>query len=115
MRQPEPPALRRLVDEHYAHAVPLCLSPAGSPDETADLTQETFCKAQSRFGQLRDAERQPWLYSITRNERIGSRQSPPLYLAGACGTVDDETPDTLPRSNPPSPSGRTTARRIPRP
>src|ERR1700730_6944863 len=41
---------------------------AGSPQEAEDLTQETFCQAQNKLGQLRDPGRaRDWLFSILRN------------------------------------------------
>lgn len=61
-------ALQRLVEEHYAALYRYACRLSGSVDEASDLTQETFCKAQAQFGQLRDPNRaKAWLYSILRN------------------------------------------------
>ncbi len=61
-------ALQRLVDDHYAALYRYAYRLSGSADSAGDLTQETFCKAQAQFGQLRDVERaKSWLFSILRN------------------------------------------------
>jgi RNA polymerase sigma factor (sigma-70 family) len=42
-------------------------------DAAADVTQDSFIKAQQRIGQLRDPGAfRPWLYAIVRNETISS-------------------------------------------
>ena len=61
-------AVARLVDEHYAALYRYAYRLSGSPDQAADLTQETFCKAQAQYAQLRDKNRvKGWLFSILRN------------------------------------------------
>jgi RNA polymerase sigma-70 factor, ECF subfamily len=62
------PSMEQLVD---AYATPLyryAFRLSGCAADAEDLTQDTFCKAQSRLGQLRNPERaKSWLFSILRN------------------------------------------------
>src|SRR5438128_11659940 len=60
--------VERLVDEHYAALYRYAFRLTGSAGDAEDLTQETFCKAQLKLDQLRDASRaKAWLFSILRN------------------------------------------------
>src|SRR6266700_7222606 len=61
-------ALQRLVDDHYTALYRYAFRLSGTADAAGDLTQETFCKAQAQFAQLRDPQRaKAWLFSILRN------------------------------------------------
>ncbi len=56
--------VRRYYADLYRYAYRL----SGSMNLAEDITQETFCKAQEKQGQLRRPERvKAWLYSILRN------------------------------------------------
>ncbi|MFL5342960.1 MAG: RNA polymerase sigma factor [Gemmataceae bacterium] len=69
-------AIQRLVDDHYAALYRYAFRLTGAGDQAADLTQETFCKAQAQLGQLRDPQRaKPWLYSILRNAYLHRARS----------------------------------------
>jgi RNA polymerase sigma-70 factor (ECF subfamily) len=60
--------VQRLVDDHYVALYRYAYRLTGSADQAGDLAQETFCKAQAQFGQLRDFNRaKAWLFSILRN------------------------------------------------
>lgn len=64
-------AVQRLVEEYYeplyCYAYRLC----GSAADAEDLTQDAFCKAQQKLGQLRDPARaKAWLFSILRNNYL---------------------------------------------
>ena len=60
--------VQRLVDEYYGPLYRYAYRLAGSSADAEDLTQETFCKAQRNFSQLRDPTRaRAWLFSILRN------------------------------------------------
>ena len=66
-----PADLRSLVDQHYEllyrYAYHLC----GSTADAEDLTQETYCTAQAKLHQLRDARHaRAWLCSILRNHYL---------------------------------------------
>jgi RNA polymerase sigma-70 factor, ECF subfamily len=105
MRQPGGHSgLQRLVDEHYAALYRYAFRLTGSPDEAADLTQETFCKAQSRIGQLRDRERaKPWLYTILRNaylHRLRADNHRRCISLEHVGEQSIEMPDPFPEIEP---------------
>jgi RNA polymerase sigma-70 factor (ECF subfamily) len=60
--------VEQLVGAHYESLYRYAFRLSGSSSEAEDLTQETFCQAQSKLGQLRDATRaKAWLFSILRN------------------------------------------------
>ena len=60
--------VQRLVDDNYDSLYRYAYRLSGTAADAEDLTQEAFCKAQARFGQLRDPGRvRPWLFSILRN------------------------------------------------
>lgn len=57
-----------LVDLHYQALFRYAYRLAGSASDAEDLTQETFCKAQAHWRQLRDpSQARAWLFSILRN------------------------------------------------
>ena len=61
-------AVTRLVEEYYASLYRYAYRLTGKCADAEDLTQETFCTAQRKLGQLRDPQRvRPWLFSILRN------------------------------------------------
>src|SRR5438477_480564 len=67
-RPGSPQTVQRLVDEHYVALYRYAYRLSGSSADAEDLTQESFCKAQLNFAQLRDPSRaKPWLFSILRN------------------------------------------------
>src|SRR5438105_4653999 len=94
-------AFQRLVDDHYAALYRYAYRLSGTADVAADLTQETFCKAQSQFAQLRDPGRaKAWLYSILRNaylHRIRAekhhREVPLEWANNVSRTEPDTTPE----------------------
>ncbi len=60
--------VERLVEEHYLPLYRYAFRLSGSSADAEDLAQETFCKAQMSYGQLRDPGRaKPWLFRILRN------------------------------------------------
>jgi RNA polymerase sigma-70 factor (ECF subfamily) len=89
---------RRLVDEHYAQLYRYAYRLCGRADVAADLTQETFARAQAQFSQLRDLGRsKSWLFAILRNVylqqlRVERRQRDvPLELVDLEVARDEET------------------------
>jgi RNA polymerase sigma-70 factor (ECF subfamily) len=63
-----PQAVQRLVEEYYEALYRYAYRLSGSRADAEDLTQDAFCKAQLRLGQLRDPARaRSWLFSILRN------------------------------------------------
>jgi RNA polymerase sigma-70 factor, ECF subfamily len=62
------PAIESLVEAHYAALYRYAYRLSGSAAEAEDLTQETFCLAQSKLSQLREATKaKSWLFTILRN------------------------------------------------
>jgi RNA polymerase sigma-70 factor (ECF subfamily) len=60
--------MQQLVDQHYESLYRYAYRLSGSSADAEDLTQDAFCQAQLRLGQLRDPGRvKPWLFSILRN------------------------------------------------
>ncbi len=97
-------ALQQLVDAHYLALYRYAYRLSGSAGDAEDLTQETFCKAQQHFDQLRDAARaKPWLFRILRNAYLHRRRShdqhPWLSLEGV-GEVAERLPDPPPVVDP---------------
>jgi RNA polymerase sigma-70 factor, ECF subfamily len=84
------PSLEQLVD---AYAVPLyryAFRLSGAAADAEDLTQETFCKAQSRLRQLRDPERaKSWLFSILRNAYLHQLRAEKQQKCVALDSVGD--------------------------
>ncbi len=57
-----------LVETNYRRLYAFAFRLSGAEQEAEDLTQETFCQAQAKLGQLRDWEKaRSWLFSILRN------------------------------------------------
>jgi RNA polymerase sigma-70 factor (ECF subfamily) len=68
--------VRTLVEQHYEMLYRYAYRLAGSAADAEDLTQETFCTAQEKFGQLRDAgAARSWLFTILRNHYLHRRRS----------------------------------------
>jgi RNA polymerase sigma-70 factor (ECF subfamily) len=75
-----PTDVRLLVDEHYRSLYRYAYRLSGSATDAEDLTQEAFCTAHERIGQLRDSAcARGWLFRILRNHYLArSRSRPPL-------------------------------------
>src|SRR5262249_58992738 len=93
--------VQRLVDDHYIALYRYAYRLTGSADQAGDLTQETFCKAQAQFSQLRDINRaKAWLFSILRNAYLhkirSDRQHRQVSLENVGelpGSQENELPD----------------------
>jgi RNA polymerase sigma-70 factor (ECF subfamily) len=60
--------IEALVQTHYQGLYRYAYRLSGSGIEAEDLTQETFCQAQHKLHQLREAEKaRSWLFTILRN------------------------------------------------
>ncbi len=94
-----------LVEQHYAMLYRFAYRLSGSAVDAEDLTQETFCTAQEKIGQLRDpASARGWLCKILRNhflhrrrannvvtwESLDSLECDPEDAADAAAEVDSE-------------------------
>ena len=89
-----------LVEAHYAALYRYGYRLSGSCQEAEDLTQETFCLAQTKLGQLRDANcAKSWLFTILRNvylHKLRSDQKEKQVSLEEVGEVMDRVPEPLP-------------------
>lgn len=73
---------------------------SGSPQEAEDLTQEAFCQAQHKLGQLRDETRaKAWLFSILRNaylHRVRASKQEHRVALDSIGEIPDRPSEPLP-------------------
>jgi RNA polymerase sigma-70 factor, ECF subfamily len=103
-----PPGSQRkvqsLVDEHYAALYRYAFRLSGKTSDAEDLTQETFCKAQSNLGQLREPARaRGWLFRILRNaylHRVRADKHQHCVSLSDMTEVPDRLPDPLPPIEP---------------
>ena len=88
--------VRELIDAHYEALYRYAYRLAGNSSDAEDLTQDTFGKAISRLGQLRNPERvKPWLFRILRNaylHRIRDDRRRKLVPLEAIGDLAEPTP-----------------------
>jgi RNA polymerase sigma-70 factor (ECF subfamily) len=95
--------VQRLVDEHYEALYRYAYRLSGSAADAEDLTQETFCAAQQKLGQLREPGRaKAWLFSILRNTFLHRRRaSQYAHFVSLDGLGDlPELADPLPPVDP---------------
>ncbi len=96
--------VQRLVDDHYLALYRYAYRLSGSAADAEDLTQETFCKAQSHLSQLRDPSRaKPWLFSILRNaylHRVRGDQNVCCLSLEDVGDVAEPPAEPLPEVEP---------------
>jgi RNA polymerase sigma-70 factor (ECF subfamily) len=97
-------ALEQMVEDHYAPLYRYAYRLTGSGSAADDLTQETFCKAQTNFEQLRDPTRaKPWLFRILRNTYLQSRREEQQHrLVSLDGVTEVPSPveEPLPELDP---------------
>ncbi len=96
--------VQRLVEDHYAALYRYAFRLSGSAADADDLTQETFCKAQQNFSQLRDPTRaKPWLFRILRNvylHRLRAEKQEHRVFLDDMRELPDRLPDPLPAIEP---------------
>src|SRR5581483_6158089 len=82
--------VHKLVEAHYAALYRFAYRLSGQQAEAEDLTQETFCQAQAKLGQLRDWERaRAWLFTILRNAFLHRVRAGKVENAVALDSVGD--------------------------
>jgi RNA polymerase sigma-70 factor (ECF subfamily) len=93
------------VEMYYESLYRYAFRLSGCAADAEDLTQETFCKAQAQFRQLRDLERvKPWMFSILRHAFLHCKRSEkhqkeiPIHLVGDIS--EDDVPDNFPEIEP---------------
>jgi RNA polymerase sigma-70 factor, ECF subfamily len=89
--------IETLVDAHYEVLYRYAYRLSGSSQSAEDLTQETFCQAQTKLHQLRDqAKAKSWLFSILRNAFLhrlrSSKQEKEISLEGL-GEIPERGPE----------------------
>lgn len=92
--------VERLVDQHYASLYRYAYRLTGTASDAEDLTQEAFCKAQSKQDQLRDPARaKAWLFSILRNaylHRLRQERQQRLVSLDELAELPEALPDSWP-------------------
>jgi RNA polymerase sigma-70 factor, ECF subfamily len=96
--------IEQLVADHYESLFRYAYRLSGSAVDAEDLTQETFCKAQTNLTQLREQHRaRPWLYSILRNaflHRVRSVKQNRCVSLEDTEDLSEALPDVLPDIDP---------------
>jgi RNA polymerase sigma-70 factor (ECF subfamily) len=96
--------VQKLVEEHYSSLYRYAYRLSGSANDAEDLTQEAFCQAQMKLGQLRDWNRaKAWLFSILRNaylHRLRARKVENVVSLNGVADVPDRLPEPLPEIDP---------------
>ena len=92
--------IEALVSAHYADLYRYGYRLSGSAQEAEDLTQETFCQAQRKLHQLRDAGCvKSWLFTILRNAYLHGLRSrkngKQVSLESVC-EIPDRAVDSMP-------------------
>jgi RNA polymerase sigma-70 factor (ECF subfamily) len=99
-----PQAMQRLVEDYYVPLYRYAYRLSGSSADAEDLTQETFCKAQLHYGQLRDPSRaKPWLFRILRNvylHRVRADRQQSCVSLESIGDLAQPLPAQLPDIDP---------------
>ena len=86
--------VRTLVEQHYAMLYRFAYRLSGSAADAEDLTQETFCTAQEKIGQLRDAAAaRGWLCKILRNHFLHGRRANNTVVWESLDTLEAEPED----------------------
>jgi len=96
--------VEQLVAAYYEPLYRYAFRLSGSPQEAEDLTQETFCQAQNKLGQLRDESRaKAWLFSILRNaylHRVRAGKQEHRVPFDSLGDIPDRPTEPLPEVDP---------------
>src|SRR5438445_13571928 len=96
--------VERLVEDHYLSLYRYAFRLTGTAADAEDLTQDAFCRAQMKLGQLRDAGRvKSWLFSILRNEYLHRRRAEKherLVSLDDVGELPERAAEPLPAIDP---------------
>ena len=102
------PGTTRIIDElvnaHYSSLYRFAYRLSGSAQDAEDLTQEAFCQAQLKWGQLRDAHcARAWLFTILRNaylHKVRDRKMENVLPLEEVGDIPDRAPEPVPAIDP---------------
>jgi RNA polymerase sigma-70 factor (ECF subfamily) len=93
--------VRQLVEDHYVALYRYAYRLSGSAVDAEDLTQETFCKAQACYAQLRDPARaRAWLFRILRNAYLHKARAERNQRCVSLENLND-VPERAPEPLPP--------------
>jgi RNA polymerase sigma-70 factor (ECF subfamily) len=96
--------IQALVEQHYVPLYRYAFRLTGSASDAADLTQDAFCQAQLKLGQLRDANRaKAWLFSILRNaylHRVRNARRQATVSLEYVGDLPERLGEPLPEIDP---------------
>jgi RNA polymerase sigma-70 factor, ECF subfamily len=96
--------VKQLVEQHYASLYRYAYRLSGYAADAEDLTQEAFCQAQRKLGQLRDWDKaKAWLFSILRNaylHRVRGQKHAVVVSLDGVGDVPERLPESLPEVDP---------------
>jgi RNA polymerase sigma-70 factor (ECF subfamily) len=94
--------VQQLVEAHYSSLYRYAFRLTSSSTDAEDLTQEAFCKAQSKQEQLRDPQAaKSWLFSILRNAYLHRVRTDRKYLSlSDLGELPEPLPEPLPPIEP---------------
>lgn len=85
--------IRGLVEDHYESLYRYAYRLSGSAADAADLTQETYLKAQEQLSSLREPDRaRNWLFTILRNNflhRLRSQKPNKHVSLDAVGDLEE--------------------------
>jgi RNA polymerase sigma-70 factor (ECF subfamily) len=97
-------AVEELVSSHYTSLYRYAYRLSGNAQEAEDLTQEAFCQAQAKWGQLRDVGRaKAWLFTILRNAYLHNVRDKKIEHAlpfDDIGDLPDRHAETWPEIDP---------------
>jgi RNA polymerase sigma-70 factor (ECF subfamily) len=92
--------VEQLVEAFYEPLYRYAYRLSGSPQAAEDLTQDAFCQAQAKLGQLREPDRaKAWLFSILRNaylHRVRSSKQENCVPLDHLGEVPERPSEPLP-------------------
>jgi RNA polymerase sigma-70 factor (ECF subfamily) len=94
--------VQKLVEEHYVALYRYAYRLSGSAADAEDLTQDTFCQAQRKLGQLRAWDKaKPWLFSILRNAYLHRvRSDKHVAVVSLDGDLPERPAEPLPEVDP---------------
>src|SRR5437763_15507219 len=97
-------SVQKLVEDHYAALYRYAYRLTGSAADAEDLTQEAFCQAQRKLGQLRDPDKaKAWLFSIVRNaylHRVRAQKHALVVPLDGVADLPERLPQPLPEVDP---------------
>jgi RNA polymerase sigma-70 factor (ECF subfamily) len=96
--------VQKLVADYYESLYRYAYRLTGCSADAEDLTQDAFCQAQMKLGQLRDEDRaKAWLFSILRNaylHRVRAAKHEHLVSLDGMVNLPERSTESLPAVDP---------------